>query len=361
MSTVLFCVILILVVLVLYNTTRPLEIEAFNKNILPNEVGGMTSRKIRIGNYSTVVRKLTGNNDKTIILVHNTPFTAQVWYPLYIYTQRLLSDGKKIPTIISYDLMGHGTGWVPVDPKYNDADMQNVAWSLDTFAEQLYQIYKNYSDAEKVTLVGYGSGGSIAQAFALRYPQYIQSLYVLSTTIGPTVTAIFDEMEYLVNWINSNSKDVTYLTMDKQFINYNLCLWFENNNVLYCPLAENRNDLKNSFDTVEYLIGDKLYREASCQTYLQIDKMLGVSDLRDAWGAANVSFSVTLLIGNRDHYTNVNTMKQDVKIVSQASPSVKMYIVNGKHGFPLTHPEYIYQMINGDDMKSNPLTLEVLN
>ena len=327
----------------------------------PTVVGGTVSTKLFFDHSgrSTVVRKLLGDNNKTIILLHNNPFDMEVWSPLFMYVQHLKNIGKKIPNLICYDLLGHGTAWVPVPDQYNDANMKNIAWDFEEFSKDLYEVYQKYVSLGKVTLVGYGFGGTVAQYFALDNYDLIDHLYVIATTIGPTITGVPDEKNYLVNWVAKNPL-VTYLTLEQKFVNWGMCMWFDNNDPRVCSDPENAKDDTNSYGTVEYLLANKMYTEASCDTYLQVAKMLGTFDLRPKWKQIKVTCPVTFLIGNRDNYTNLKTIKEDVKIVKQSAPIVNLYMVNGKHGFALVYPEFIYQLISGQDMSKDPLTLEVV-
>lgn len=323
-------------------------------------VGGTVASKMIFPNNSTIVRSMLGNNAETIILVHNTPFNMQVWYPVYMYAQQLANKGEKIPNIISYDLLGHGTAWIPVPDQYNDMNPKNYFFKIEEYVDDLLKIYERYVGSGKVVLCGYGSGGTIAQAFALDYPDIVKRLYILGTTIGPTTTGISDEMQYMVNWIAKNSK-VTFLTMEQSFVNWNLCLWFKNNNPLICPNPENRTDDRSVYNSVEFLLASKMYRNASSETYLQIDKLMADTDLRNRWASIDVPFPVTFLVPDKDHYINLSEVKKDLDIVKKSSPNATLYVVKGKHGFPLIYPQYIFDMVSGKNMSGNNLTAETIN
>jgi pimeloyl-ACP methyl ester carboxylesterase len=324
----------------------------------PNIVGGINLYKMVLNNYTTNIKKLLGNNGKTIILLHNTPFNMEIWSALFMKTQQLKSNGEQIPTLICYDLMGHGTGWVSVPQQYNDVSITNKAWDYNIFVEHLYEIFKEHSDTSSATIVGYGFGGLIGQAFTVKYPQLVEKLFVLGTTIRPTITEVPDEVRYLVNWIAANP-NIPYLTMPESFVQHNLCLWFDNNDIKDCPLSLNARDKENRFNTIEYLFGKKILRQSYAATYLQVDKMLSTEDLRDDWTAKNINVPIVFLVGDRDHFTNIDTIKQDVLFIRNKVNSVKLYIVNGKHAFPLTETTFMYNLITGKDMSNDPLTLEV--
>ena len=363
---VMFGILVIIIVCVMYAgrresylTTAQLAETTIISTPLATVVGGTVSSKMIFPDHSTVVRKLLGNSGETIILLHNTPFDQEVWDPIFMYVQTLKNTGSKIPNLLCYDLLGHGTAWVPVPREYDDADISNHVWEFREFTEDLHDIYKKYVRSGKVTVVGYGFGGSVAQAFAIEHPDMVKALYVLATTIGPTETGIPKDNLYLSQWIAKNPL-VTYLTMEQQFVQYTMCLWFPNNDQRRCPTPQNAKDDSNSFGTVEYLLADKMFREASCQTFLQINKLRSNDMLRPRWENARLNFPCVFLIGNLDHYTNIDTMKKDMKIVKRSTTDVTLYIVRGKHGFPLLYPEYIYRLVSGENMSSDPLTLETI-
>ena len=359
---VLFGILVIIVITMVcvrregYMTTDQLLETATISTSLPTVVGGTVSSKLFLKDHSTVVNKLLGDNNKTVILLHNNPFNMEVWDPLFMYVQELKNSGEEIPNLICYDLLGHGTAWKHVDPKYNDANMSNMAWSFDQFSNDLYDVYQKYVGSGKVIVLGYGFGGAVAQYFALDYPEVIEHLYVVATDIGLTTTVLPTETSYMVKWIQSNPL-VTYLTFDSNFVKRNLCLWFENSNPLICANPENANDDENTFNTVEYLLGSKLYREASSTTYFQISKLVNTVDIRPKWRNAKITYPVTVVIPDRDHYSSLKDVEKDMKIIEQASPDAKLYVVDGKHSFALMHPDFIYDLISGKDMSNNPLTL----
>lgn len=322
-----------------------------------NVIGGTTVTKHEYThrpNHSTNVHKLLGDSGQIIILLHNTPFTSEVWRPLYMYTQEQKGTfGKQIPTLITYDLLGFGTAWLPVDPKYNNDDIRNYAWGFNEFVKDLFEIYTAYVDNDnnnngqnkrKITLVGYGFGGGVAQLFALQYPELIEHLYVLGSTAGAAATGTPDEIRYLVDWIAKN-QGVTYLTLEQNFIDQALCIWFENNDQNKCPYPTNKLDTTNTFKNVEYLIGSKMYREASSMSYLQVNKLEAGQNILPNWAEKKVDFPVTFLLGDRDHYISTDVMKDDLKVIEKSSPNVKLNIIKGKHGFVLTHPIYVYNLI----------------
>ena len=331
-------VILVVIVVILFSYK-----ETFSDEIM---VGETETTRAVLGNYTTNVRKLHGNSGETIIMVHNSPFTQEVWTPLFMHAQQHRKT-EKIPTIISYDVMGYGSGWVPIDPQYNDANVNNKAWELDIFVDQLYNLHRQYAPNTPVTLVGYGFGGTIAQLYALKHPETIKKLVIMMATIGPTRTGVPSEISYLVNWIAQNPRP-SYLTIEQSFVQHNLCKWFDNNDMLECPSSENRTDPGQEIDTNAFLIASMLFRQTNCQVYLQIDKIIATNNLLESWNAAKLSFPIVFLAGTRDVYMDIDKLKQDMKLVEKATDNtVDLVTVDGKHGYPIANPKYVYNLITG--------------
>lgn len=345
--------ILILIGLVFYNYRK----ENFTNNI--NNFGNISSSKFifdKINKHSTDVIELNGNTNETLVFIHNTPFDMQIWMPLFNYT--LLNSNNNIPNMLAYDMLGHATGWVKVPDQYNDTNINNYAWSMDEFVNDLKQIYDKHIKNGKIKLIGYGTGGKVAQAFSLKYPNLINSLYIMNISISSTKIGIDIENNYLVNWINNNP-NVSYLTMEETFIQYNLCLWF-NINKKECS---NINNLNNNYkNTPEYLLAQKLYRIFNCATYLQMNKLVENVDLINMWSNNNVDFPVYFLIADNDHYTNIMKVKEDLKIISKNTPKLNLTYVKGTHIFPIINTQFLYEwIIKNNNMLDNTNTISVIN
>lgn len=318
-------------------------------------VGGTTSSKYRFADHSTVVNKLLGNNSKTVILLHNSPNDMQVWYSLFMYIQSLKNNGKNVPTLLSYDLKGHGTAWMPIDPKYNTKDLELRAWDLKDFSNDLKEIYDTYVTSGKISIVGYGFGGTIAQIFALKHPQLIDKLYLICQSPSEMIS-YSNEYNYIIEWIKNNNNQVTYLTLPQSLVTLNMCRWYPNNNKLECPYPENANDKERKKETVEYLLAEKMMREANADTFLQIYKTLKTFNVLDK--IRNANLSITFVMADNDHCNPLDKIKKEYSTIKNSK--TKMYIVKGKHGFGLMHPVYIGKLIMDENINNDPLTLEIL-
>ena len=92
-------------------------------------------------------------------------------------------------TVISYDLRGHG---ISPKPSY-EFDLNDLVLDLENLRERL--------DFKKAIFVGHSLGGMIAPAYALKYPDHVKALGLISTAAGRTkedrekVLAIIKSME----------------------------------------------------------------------------------------------------------------------------------------------------------------------
>lgn len=365
MRIVYLILIAILLVFIVMSLNSTHTAENFTEQISKDDIiGGITLTKIYFpekltGGHTTVVKKLVGNNGETIVLLHNSPFTQRVWEPLFMWVHYLHLQGEKIPTLISYDLLGHGTNFVEIDQKYLNADVNVYPWTYDMYAEELKYVYDSFVKTGKIKVVGFDFGAAVGQAFAHNYPDLVQELLVLFTVLGTSEELVKQEIEYLAERINKHP-DVWYLTLDEKFVNYNLCLWFDVNDKKVCNFVENEKDTRNESNKASFLLAQYLYRTGDIQTALQVDKTISTENLLKRWGLKRMNFPVRVIIGKQDLYTDIDEVKQQLKVVSRSASSTSLTVVNGKHGFLLMHPDYIYNFIKGNDQKGDPLTVDVI-
>ncbi|VDC20264.1 alpha/beta fold hydrolase [Pseudogemmobacter humi] len=104
---------------------------------------------------------ITGNGPD-LILIHGIGATRQVWDGVI---------GRLAPHFrcIAYDLPGHGVSEIPARPL-----------SLDDLVADLAALQEHLGIAS-VHLAGHSLGGMIGPAYALRYPERVRSLGLIST------------------------------------------------------------------------------------------------------------------------------------------------------------------------------------
>ena len=309
---------------------------------------------VDLGDHSTTVLIQKGDNGKTVLLLHNSPMTLNIWQPLLQTMQRLSMTGVKTPTLVAYDLRGFGTAWMPVDPSFTDGDLYNVAWSLDQYSQDCRKVYEKIIENGKVIICGFGFGGIIAQDFSLKYPDLVEKLVLLQTSIEQT-PALTSEIQDLVNWI-SQHKNVTYLTNDEAFVKKTLCQWFYLSASKNCPpdpLVDKFDD-NNDDSSPQYNMADKMMRQGSSTSMLQSGKLLATTNMIEKWKMAKtIPFGIHILAATDDPlappymmtrtYTNIYNTHRETMVV--------LDIVNGRHGFTIMRTDYIAGIVCDDCQK----------
>lgn len=103
-----------------------------------------------------------GHGDKTIVFVHGLMDSLEYW-------RRLSSSlNDKYRTLI-YDIRGHG-----------DSPLGDDAFNMDTLVDDLYNLFLKLG-IEKASLVGLSMGGNIVLSFAIRYPDLVDKIVLMST------------------------------------------------------------------------------------------------------------------------------------------------------------------------------------
>lgn len=97
-----------------------------------------------------------------VVLIHGVGLDATMW-------QAQVAVLAKHYEVIAYDMLGHGESALPTE----DA-------TLDDYADQL-QALLDELDLPAATIVGFSMGGLVARAFALRHPDRLNAMVVLSS------------------------------------------------------------------------------------------------------------------------------------------------------------------------------------
>lgn len=115
-------------------------------------------------NIFNVRRSGTG---EAIVLIHGVGADLENWDGVVA----ALGDGFDI---LRYDLRGHGESSKPPGP-----------YSLDDFVEDLRGLLQD-NEIDKAHIVGFSLGGLVAQGFALKHPECVDRLILISTVAGRT-------------------------------------------------------------------------------------------------------------------------------------------------------------------------------
>jgi pimeloyl-ACP methyl ester carboxylesterase len=116
--------------------------------------------------------RVDGDGDVTVVLTHGWGATAHMWEP---QVDALRAHAR----VVTWDLRGHGRSPSPDDP---------AAYSPDIALDDLDGLV-----GERAVLVGHSLGGQLSLAFALRHPDRVLALGLLSTGPGYRDAAGRDE------------------------------------------------------------------------------------------------------------------------------------------------------------------------
>ena len=123
-----------------------------------------------------------GSGDKTIVFIHGLSDSLEYWMGLFSG----LSDDYRI---LSYDLRGHG-----------ESDLGNEEFTMDLLAQDLHNLFLKLN-IEKASLIALSLGGNIALTFALKYPELVDKLILMSTfsESDDNLSAKFKEFKKAIN------------------------------------------------------------------------------------------------------------------------------------------------------------------
>lgn len=105
--------------------------------------------------------KLEGKG-KTLVFIHGLSDSL-------IYWEFLASNLRQDHQVLRFDLRGHG-----------DSELGNDEITIDTYVNDLYELLTELGIGN-VNLIGFSLGGAIALEFAVRYPQMVSSMVLMST------------------------------------------------------------------------------------------------------------------------------------------------------------------------------------
>lgn len=285
--------------------------------------------------HQTIVRFQRGNNGNTVLILHTSPMDITMWDPLFQTMQSLNMNGVKTPNLVAYDLRGFGSAWMPVPIKYADLDPDNHIWSFDQYVEDCERIHKNVIGLEnKIIIAGFGIGGGIAMKYALKFPERLKKLVVLQTSVKPVqfLQSMDNRFAGPNGWIAKNP-DIPYLTGEKSFIDGLLNGWF------YIPEEVN---------TVQFLIGQKLLRQGSLISSLQVIKLLLDVNFYKEWSQVrNIPYMIHLLAATDDPLVTPEEMTQTFSVIYNNNRNVQVVfdIVKGRHAFTLIYSGYIANIL----------------
>ena len=108
----------------------------------------------------------THHQKPALFMVHGIGSRAVAWQPI-------IQQLESAFTCISYDLRGHGQSIFDRQSGLDDFDLDDLVDDIENIRQHL--------DIKKIHIIGHSLGGMIAPAYALKYPDKILSIGLLST------------------------------------------------------------------------------------------------------------------------------------------------------------------------------------
>lgn len=229
-----------------------------------------------------------------VALIHSLAMDGPFWSPV-------VSRLKEQATVLTYDCRGHG-----------GSEKSQAAYTVALFADDLADLL-DHVGWEKAVVCGASMGGSVALAFAIRYPQRTQALGLLDTTAWYGETAAKD-------W-----EERAQRAAEKGFaslVDFQRTRWFSDS----FREAEG--------ETVQRCVDTFLRNDVDA--YMKTCQMLGAMDLRG--GLESLRVPTKILVGEEDYATPIS-MSQDMQRVI---PGAELHILpKARHLTVLEKPDRI--------------------
>ena len=135
------------------------------------ELADPDSRFIEINNV-TVHYKEMGQGDTTFILLHGFGASVFSW-------REVMNDFAKYGRVIAYDRPAFGFTSRPMPSEWKGASPYSTASNVEMLLGLMEAL-----KIEKAILVGNSAGGTVSVAFALKYPERVQSLILVDPALG---------------------------------------------------------------------------------------------------------------------------------------------------------------------------------
>lgn len=209
--------------------------------------------------------KVEGSGE-SIVFVHGLSDNLLYW-------EFLASNLKRDYQVLRVDLRGHG-----------QTELGNDEISIDTYCDDLYNLLCELNIC-KINLVGFSLGGAIALDFAVKYPQFVSSLVLMSS---------FYKLDKNLENVFNQFKNALKISFDKF---YDLIL-----PMVLCPnvIAENKVELE--------MLKETATSSANTQAYIKaVDACLDFNIEKDL---SDIDVSTLILAGKYDDITLLNSQKE---------------------------------------------------
>ena len=167
----------------------------------------MTS--IEIKNYQNIPKlfnkdgtayQVFGDAPATLIFIHGVGMCGEIWQPQ-------VEHFSKNYRVITYDFLGHGQSLLKKDKL-----------TLEDYISQLYNLV-NEIGVSNFSIIGHSMGALIAVAFALRYPEKVDTLIPINIVFKRTKKAQDDVIMRAKDVLNSQQIPNINQTLERWFQN----------------------------------------------------------------------------------------------------------------------------------------------
>ena len=227
--------------------------------------------------------KIEGNGE-TLVFIHGLSDSL-------IYWEFLASNLKRDYQVLRYDLRGHG-----------DCELGDDEITMDTYVGDLYNLLRELN-IDDVVLVGFSLGGAIALDFAVKYPEIVSSLVLMST---------FHKADgHLVEVLNNFKKALN----DSFNKFYDLIL-----PMVLCPnvIDDNKNELE--------LLKEIASQNANTEAYINAVDVCLDFDIEDELSKINIP---TLILAGQ--YDEISPLKLQKEMQSKINDSRLIVFEDTKH------------------------------
>jgi len=224
-----------------------------------------------------------GKGQETLLFIHGFTGNIEEWYLQIL-------EFEKTHKILAVDLRGHGKSEIKGD-KLTITDISN---DINQFLEK-----KGYS---KVILVGHSMGGMIALHFALRFPDKVRKLVLISTTAGGSHRKISDSQ---IEFIKSTTVDKLIDMMSK---------------VASIPLHKIKPERREFYKKLQYWSKKRRGEGISNNTFIIYLKATSDFDVRNR--IHEIKMPTLIVCGDKDNLVK----RQNSKLMDERIPNSKMII-----------------------------------
>jgi len=144
--------------------------------------------------------KAFGDAPATLIFIHGVGMCKEIWQPQ-------VEHFSKNYRVITYDFLGHGQSLLKKDKL-----------TLEDYISQLYNLV-NEIGVSKFSIIGHSMGALIAVAFALRYPEKVDTLIPINIVFKRTKKAQDDVIMRAKDVLNSQQIPNINQTLERWFQN----------------------------------------------------------------------------------------------------------------------------------------------